>query len=98
MGVEDYACDFIGFIGYEGLFEEGGERKVGQGHLRGYSLDGGAGCDASEFVSGAGRGGFGEEGFDVLKVVNLAIDRMSQEHLLLFRLPLVDCAELINEL
>ena len=46
VGVDDQPRDLVVFVGDDRLGEEGGQRQVGQRHLRGDPLGGGGGGDA----------------------------------------------------
>ena len=74
VGVEDEAGNLIGLVGDERLVEEGGEREIGEGHLRGHAFDGGSSGNAGELVSGAGGGGFGEQVAQTLEVIDDTVD------------------------
>ena len=65
MGIADEAGDFVGFVGDEGFGEEALEGNVGEFHLRGNALFGSVSREACQLISGACRGGFGEQGFQV---------------------------------
>jgi hypothetical protein len=80
VGVGDEAGDFVGFVGDDVLFEEVGEREIGEGELGGYALLGGAGGDAGEDVTATGRGGFGQQVAQVGEGVAGGADGVGEGH------------------
>ncbi len=80
MRIEDETGDFVCFVGNDGLFKEGREWQIGQGHLRGNAFYGTARGDPGEFVSGARRCGLGEQVAEALERVGDCVDGVPQEH------------------
>jgi hypothetical protein len=56
VGIDDQARDLVGLVGHHGLVQEGGQRQVGQGHLRRHPFLGAAGGNAGQVVARARRG------------------------------------------
>ncbi len=78
--VDDEACHLVAFVRHDGIAQECGERRVGQGHLRRHALFVVARRDPGQIVAGARRAGFGEQVLERVETICVSADGVGIAH------------------
>ena len=80
MTVKNQSRDLIGFVRDERLFEEDGEWKVGERHLRRNPFDGRAGRDTRKFVTGARWRSLRQQILQAVEGIGRSVQDVPQQH------------------